>query len=140
MKIAIAADHAGFELKEWLKINTTNISFQDFGTHSVSSMDYPDITHPLCSAIENGEYVYGILICGSGQGVAITANKHQTIRAAVCWNEQIAALCRQHNNANVLCLPARFITPEQAKKCVEIFLSTPFEGGRHAVRVNKISC
>ncbi len=140
MKIAIAADHAGFELKEWLKANLPSLYFQDFGTTSSSSMDYPDVVHPLCQAIEKNELEKGILICGSAQGVAMTANKHAQIRAAVCWNEEIATLCRQHNDANVLCLPARFITTELAKKCVELFLFTPFEGGRHAVRVGKIAC
>ena len=107
---------------------------------SDASVDYPDYVHPLSTAIENGEYELGIVICGSGNGVAITANKHQGIRAALCWNEELAALARLHNNANVLALPARFISYELAEKLAETFLNTPFEGGRHANRVNKIAC
>lgn len=142
MKIAIGGDHAGFELKEiinaQLRVNGHN--YKDFGTHSLDSVDYPDFAHPLASAVEKNEFDLGILICGSANGVAMTANKHQGIRAAICWTEEIASLARQHNNANVLCLPARFISAALAEKIVKTFLATSFEGGRHENRVNKISC
>jgi ribose 5-phosphate isomerase B len=141
-KIAIGGDHAGFEYKGKLIQKLTSLGFEvkDFGPFSDSSVDYPDYVHPLCSAIEEGEFELGIVICGSGNGVAITANKHQGIRAALCWNEDLAALSRQHNNANVIALPARFISYEHAEKLTEIFLKTDFEGGRHQSRVNKIAC
>jgi len=141
-KIAIGGDHAGFAYKaELIKIlETEGYEIKDFGPYSDASADYPDYVHPLCEAIENGEFKQGILICGSGNGVAITANKHQGIRAALCWTEDLASLARQHNDANVLALPARFIPFELADKLTEIFLSTEFEGGRHATRVNKIAC
>lgn len=141
-KIAIGGDHAGFEYKGNLiqKLTTLGFEVKDFGPFSDVSVDYPDYVHPLCSAIEQGEYELGIVICGSGNGVAITANKHQGIRAALCWNENLAALARQHNNANVIALPARFISYEHAERLSEIFLSTDFEGGRHQNRVNKIAC
>ncbi|MFW5726919.1 MAG: RpiB/LacA/LacB family sugar-phosphate isomerase [bacterium] len=113
---------------------------RDFGPSSEASVDYPDFAHPLAEAVSKGECSLGILICGSGNGVAITANKHADIRAALCWNTELAALARQHNNANVLCLPARFISRELAVELAEIFLSTEFEGGRHEKRVAKISC
>jgi ribose 5-phosphate isomerase B len=141
-KIAIGGDHAGVEYKAKLiaKLNSLGYEVKDFGPFSDASVDYPDYVHPLSSAIESGEYEFGIVICGSGNGVAITANKHQGIRAALCWNEELAALSRQHNNANVLALPARFISYELAEKLAEIFLTTEFEGGRHQTRVNKIAC
>lgn len=141
-KIAIGGDHAGFEYKAMLvqKLELLGYEVKDFGPFSTASVDYPDYVHPLSSAIEAGEYELGIVICGSGNGVAITANKHQGIRAALCWNEELAALARQHNNANVLALPARFISYELAEKLAEIFLTTEFEGGRHQNRVNKIAC
>ena len=141
-KIAIGGDHAGFEYKGKLIQKLTALGFEvkDFGPFSDASVDYPDYVHPLCTAIEAGEFELGIVICGSGNGVAITANKHQGIRAALCWNEDLAALARQHNNANVLAIPARFISYELAEKLAEIFLTTEFEGGRHANRVNKIAC
>lgn len=141
-KIAIGGDHAGFEYKGKLvaKLSDMGVEVKDFGPYSSESVDYPDFVHPLSLAVEKGEFDFGIVICGSGNGVAITANKHQGIRAALCWNEELAALARQHNNANVLAIPARFITYEMAEKIVEIFLSTPFEGGRHQSRVAKISC
>ena len=141
-KIAIGGDHAGFEYKGKLVQKLTSLGYEvkDFGPFSTDSVDYPDYVHPLSSAIEGGEFELGIVICGSGNGVAITANKHQGIRAALCWNEDLAALARQHNNANVLALPARFISYELAERLAEIFLSTPFEGGHHANRVNKIAC
>ena len=141
-KIAIGGDHAGFDYKAKLinKLMLLGYEVKDFGPFSDASVDYPDYVHPLSSAIENSEYELGIVICGSGNGVAITANKHQGIRAALCWNEELAALCRQHNNANVLALPARFISYELAEKLAEIFLTTDFEGGRHQNRVSKIAC
>lgn len=140
VKIAIGSDHAGFEYKELLKTFLEGYEVEDFGTHSHESVDYPDFAHPVASAVENGENVVGILICGSANGVAITANKHQHVRAAICWQTDIAKLARMHNNANVLCIPARFISAEQAKEITTLFLNTPFEGGRHQNRVNKISC
>jgi ribose 5-phosphate isomerase B len=141
-KIAIGGDHAGVEYKAKLiaKLNSLGYEVKDFGPFLDASVDYPDYVHPLSSAIEAGEYELGIVICGSGNGVAITANKHQGIRAALCWNEELAALSRQHNNANVLALPSRFIYYELAEKLAEIFLTTEFEGGRHQARVNKIAC
>ena len=140
LSIAIGSDHAGFEYKELLKDFLENSEIKDFGAHSAESADYPDFAHPVASAVESGEFKFGILVCGSANGVAITANKHQGIRAAICWNEELAGLARMHNNANVLCIPARFITPELAKAITNKFLTTDFEGGRHANRVNKISC
>ena len=141
MKLAIAADHAGYELKEFLK-EEFNLQHQfiDFGTHSTNSMDYPDVAHPLANAIENKQADLGIIICGSGNGVNMTVNKHAGIRAALCWTNEIASLARQHNNANVLSIPARFVSHELAKQMVETFLAIPFEGGRHANRVDKIKC
>jgi len=140
LKIAIGADHAGFEYKEMLKAYLTAYELKDFGTYTTDSVDYPDFAHPLASAVENNEFDFGILVCGSANGVAITANKHQQIRAAICWENEIAALARQHNNANVLCIPARFISTDLAKQITNTFLSTEFEGGRHGKRVDKISC
>jgi ribose 5-phosphate isomerase B len=141
-KIAIGGDHAGFEYKSKLieKLQSLEYEVKDFGPFSSDSVDYPDYVHPLSSAIEQGDFDFGIVICGSGNGVAITANKHQGIRAALCWNEDLAALARQHNNANVLAIPARFISYELAEKLAEIFLTTAFEGGRHQNRVGKIAC
>jgi ribose 5-phosphate isomerase B len=142
MKIAIGSDHAGFEhkevLKEWLTNNGYEVS--DFGTHSLDSVDYPDFAHPVADAVEKQDASLGVLLCGSANGVAITANKHQGIRAALCWMEEIAALARQHNNANVICIPARFVSNQQAEKILKTFLQTEFEGGRHTRRVEKISC
>ncbi len=140
ISIAIGADHAGFEYKNMLIEFLKDYSIKDFGTYSADSVDYPDFAHPVASAVENAEFTIGILICGSANGVAITANKHQGIRAAICWNEELAELARSHNNANVLCIPARFISPELARQICTKFISTAFEGGRHANRVNKISC
>jgi ribose 5-phosphate isomerase B len=140
-KIAIGADHAGFEYKEllrkWLEVN--GYSVKDFGTYSVESADYPDFAHPVAAAVEKNEFDVGVLVCGSANGVAITANKHQGVRAAICWNEELASLSRQHNNANVLCLPARFVGAGLAEKILDRFLHSNFEGGRHERRVNKIS-
>lgn len=140
MKIAIGSDHAGFKYKQALVQHLQNNQVKDFGTYSADSVDYPDFAHPVANAVESGEADFGILVCGSANGVAITANKHQGIRAAICWNEELAALARQHNNANVVCIPERFITLEEACKIVDRFLSTDFEGGRHANRVNKMTC
>jgi len=142
MKLAIGSDHAGFEYKEALKswLESNGYTVTDFGAHSTASADYPDFAHPVANAVEKKESDLGLLVCGSANGVAITANKHQGIRAAICWNEELAGLARQHNDANVLCLPARFISPEEAQNILKRFLSSSFEGGRHANRVNKISC
>jgi ribose 5-phosphate isomerase B len=140
--IAIGSDHAGFEhkeaLKKWLEEN--GYSVQDFGTDSLDSVDYPDFAHPVAEAVEKNEVDSGMLICGSANGVAITANKHQGIRAAVCWTAEVAVLARQHNNANIVCIPARFVRYDEAEKILQTFLSTSFEGGRHMSRVEKISC
>ncbi|NVK51229.1 MAG: ribose 5-phosphate isomerase B [Cyclobacteriaceae bacterium] len=141
-KIAIGGDHAGFEYKKALieKLQKQGYEVKDFGPFSDASVDYPDYVHPLCTAIENGEFDQGIVICGSGNGVAMTANKHQGIRAALCWNTALASLARRHNNANVIALPARFVNYQDAENMVETFLTTDFEGGRHNNRVNKIAC
>lgn len=140
--LGIASDHAGFEMKEELKrfLKEKGYEVKDFGTHSPESMDYPDVAHPLAESIEKGEVSQGIALCGSGNGISMTLNKHQGVRAALCWNEELAALARQHNDANVLSLPARFISVELAKRIVEKFLESSFEGGRHLRRVNKIPC
>ncbi|MGE4288256.1 MAG: ribose 5-phosphate isomerase B [Salinivirgaceae bacterium] len=140
MNLAIACDHAGFETKQELVAYLKELGHQltDFGTHSPDSMDYPDTAHPLAEAVESGTFDFGITICGSGNGINMTANKHQGIRAALCWNTEIAALARQHNNANVCSLPARFISVELAKQIVAVFLSEGFEGGRHQKRIDKI--
>jgi ribose 5-phosphate isomerase B len=140
LKIAIGADHAGFEYKEVLKAHLTACEIKDFGTYSGDSVDYPDFAHPVAAAVENGTFDFGILVCGSGNGVAITANKHQHIRAALCWENELAALARKHNNANILCIPARFISTYLAKEMADTFLTTAFEGGRHENRVDKIAC
>jgi len=139
-KIVIGSDHAGFEYKEAIKqyLAKNNIETIDVGTHSTESCDYPDYAHAAAREIENGNSEYGILICGSANGVAITANKHQKIRAALCWQNEIASLARQHNDANIICLPARFVTIDEAEEMVHTFLSTEFEGGRHQKRVEKI--
>lgn len=141
-KIALGGDHAGYEYKEKLRsyLEAKGYEVKDFGPFSPESTDYADFAHPLAGSVEEGSYDAGILICGSGNGVAITANKHQGIRAALCWNEELAALARQHNKANVLCIPSRFVSLELAEKMTETFLNTEFEGGRHERRVNKISC
>ncbi|GAB3166448.1 ribose 5-phosphate isomerase B [Telluribacter humicola] len=141
-KIAIGADHAGFPYKEPIKEWLTNNGYEvtDYGTNSAESADYPDFAHPVASAVENGEFEMGVLLCGSGQGVCITANKHQGIRAALVWEPVLAELTRQHNNANIICLPVRFIELDKALECVEKFLNTEFEGGRHQTRVGKIAC
>lgn len=140
--IAIGADHAGFEYKTMIvdMLEGRGLAYKDFGTHSKDSVDYPDFAHPVSSAVENGEAACGILVCGSANGVAITANKHQGIRAAICWTDELASLARQHNNANVICIPARFVSPPTAEEMVNIFLATAFEGGRHQKRVSKMAC
>jgi ribose 5-phosphate isomerase B len=140
LKIAVGGDHAGFEYKRLLIESLAGNVVKDFGPFSGDSCDYPDFAHPVASGVESGEFDFGILICGSGNGVAMTANKHQGIRAAICWNEELAERARSHNNANILCLPARHIAFDTAVKIVRIFLETEFEGGRHANRVNKIAC
>ncbi len=140
--LAIGADHAGFEYKELLKGWLTQMGYEvkDFGTHSIESVDYPDFAHPVAYAVEKKEVDLGILICGSANGVAITANKHPGIRAAICWTEELASLARLHNNANVVCIPARFVSSQEAVKITDRFLHTAFEGGRHERRVTKINC
>lgn len=141
LRIAIGADHAGFDYKQALATALATVAeIKDFGTYSGGSVDYPDFAHPVSLAVESGEYDLGILVCGSANGVAITANKHQGIRAAICWTTELASLARQHNNANIVCIPARFISIDEANAIVETFLNTDFEGGRHADRVNKMSC
>ena len=137
--IPIASDHAGFEMKQRL-IEALNqeFMFDDLGTYSQESVDYPDFAHKEANLIENKTYEKGILICGSGNGIAMTANKHAGIRAALCWTSEIAQLARQHNDANILVLPGRFISLDEAKICVKTFFNTNFEGGRHQTRVQKI--
>jgi ribose 5-phosphate isomerase B len=140
ISIAIGADHAGFEYKSMIIDFLKDYTIKDFGTYSTDSVDYPDFAHPVANAVEKSEYTIGILICGSANGVAMTANKHQGIRAAICWNEELAELAITHNNANILCLPARYITKEEAKNICMKFINSEFEGGRHSNRVGKISC
>lgn len=139
-KIALCSDHAGYELKSIVAgyLESQGIEYVDFGTFSAESCDYADFAHPAAQAIESGECSEGIGICGSGNGIAMTLNKHQGIRAALCWLPELASLARQHNDANVLVLPARFIEPVLALQLVDIYLSTPFEGGRHARRIAKM--
>lgn len=140
--IAVGADHAGFAYKQqivaWLE--KEGYPLKDFGTYSEESADYPDFAHPVAMAVEAKQFDWGILVCGSGNGVAITANKHQGVRAALCWLPELAELAREHNNANVLCLPERYISGEDALECVKRFLATEFAAGRHERRVGKISC
>jgi ribose 5-phosphate isomerase B len=140
MKIAIGNDHAGTDYKLSIIgfLKTQGIEAINFGADNITSVDYPDHIHPVAEAVEKGEADLGIIICGSGNGAAMTANKHQGIRAALCWNKEIVALSKQHNNANILSLPARFISMPQAIEMVKTFLETEFEGGRHQNRVNKI--
>ncbi|MGL5561789.1 MAG: ribose 5-phosphate isomerase B [Tannerellaceae bacterium] len=138
--VGLCCDHAGYELKEYLKeyLNSNGIETRDFGTNSTDSCDYADYAHPLAEAVEAGEVYPGIAICGSGNGINMTLNKHQGIRAALCWGEELAMMSRAHNDANVLVLPGRYISQEEAVKAVETFFKTPFEGGRHIDRINKI--
>ncbi len=140
--ISIGSDHAGFECKKIIIDFLANLDYnvKDFGTYSKDSVDYPDFAHPVAKSVEENNNTIGILICGSANGVAITANKHQGIRAAICWGSDLASLSRQHNNANIVCIPARFVSIEEAIDIVKVFLSTSFEGGRHESRVNKIAC
>ncbi len=142
MILAIGSDHAGFEIKQIVlnHLQSKNIHCIDYGTYSPDPVDYPDFAHPVATAIEDGAADLGILVCGSGNGVAITANKHQGIRAALCWKNEIASLARKHNDANIICLPGRYVHGDQAIEMVETFLNTDFEGGRHENRVNKIAC
>jgi ribose 5-phosphate isomerase B len=139
--IAIGSDHAGYDYKEDLIsfLEGKGMTFRDFGTHSKESVDYPDFAHPVAEAVENGNAAFGILICGSANGVAITANKHKGIRAAICWGEELAKLAREHNDANIICIPARFVREGDAEKMVDQFINTSFEGGRHQLRVEKIA-
>lgn len=141
MNIAIGCDHAAFHLKEKMKVYLQSKGFEikDFGCYSEERADYPDFAHPVANAVEKKEFDFGLLMCGSGNGINMTANKHKGIRSALCWNAEIAELARLHNDANILTLPARFITEDEAKKCIDVFYSTAFEGGRHTDRVNKIS-
>ncbi len=140
--IPIGADHAGFQLKERVKahLEAKGYEVKDFGCYSEESIDYPDYAHPVASMVEENENMLGIVICGSGNGINMTANKHQGIRSALCWKKEIAELARQHNDANIIALPARFISEEEGLEMVDVFLSTAFEGGRHQNRVNKIAC
>ncbi|MCB2197332.1 MAG: ribose 5-phosphate isomerase B [Bacteroidetes bacterium] len=138
--LGIASDHAGFEFKEKLKkdLEKEGYNIKDYGTYSSESTDYPDFAHPLANSIENKEHTFGITLCGSGNGINMTANKHQGVRAALCWNKEISELARLHNNANICSLPARFIDYNLAKQIVDIFINTRFEGGRHQRRIEKI--
>ncbi len=142
MKLAIGCDHAGFELKETIKIYLAGkgIEIIDKGTYSCDSVDYPDFAHAVSKAVVDKEAKFGILICGSGNGINMAANKHAGIRAALCWRKEVALLARQHNDANILTLPARFLTGKEAEEITDAFLAADFEGGRHANRVNKIAC
>jgi len=140
--IPIGADHAGFELKKEIIgfLSSKGYELEDFGCYSEESIDYPDFGHPVAEQVEVRKDVIGIVICGSGNGINMTANKHQGVRSALCWKAEIAQLAREHNNANVLALPARYLTTEEALEIVDVFFSTEFEGGRHERRVNKIAC
>lgn len=141
MDIAIGNDHAGtsykFKIIEFLK--TKKISVINFGTNNNLNVDYPDFVHPVAKALSSKKVDYGILLCGSANGVAMTANKYKEVRAGICWNEEIVKLIRQHNNANILCIPARFVSLEKALVMVETFINTSFDGGRHQLRINKIN-
>lgn len=140
--IAIGGDHAGFEYKAALQQWLTEKGYQvkDFGTFSTDSVDYPDFAHPTAASVENGESAFGILLCGTANGVAMTANKHPQIRAAICWQNDIAKVAREHNNANIICIPARFVSLVMAQQMIELFMTTPFEAGRHLTRINKMPC
>ena len=143
MKVAVGSDHAGFEYKAHVleKLKSWGVSFENFGTDSPDSVDYPDFAHPVSEAVAKKRSIeFGILICGSANGVAMTANKHPKVRAAICWNKDIALLARQHNNANIICIPARFVTKRTVTIMLKAFLNTAFEGGRHQRRVGKIAC
>jgi ribose 5-phosphate isomerase B len=142
LPIVIGSDHAGFEYKtklvQWLQ--EKGFEVLDMGVHQSNSVDYPDFAHPVANAVERDEAAFGILLCGSANGVCMTANKHQGIRAALCWEAEVAKLTRQHNNANIICIPARFVAFEYARQMTELFMDTQFEGGRHQLRIDKISC
>ncbi len=142
MKLAIGGDHAGFDYKQSLyqELLSQGHEIEDFGTYNDGSVDYPDFAHPVASYVEANPDSKGILVCGSGNGVAMVANKHAGIRAAICWTEELARLARKHNDANIICIPARFVSPQLAKAMIHLFLNEAFEGGRHANRVGKISC
>lgn len=142
MILSIGCDHAGFELKEKIKqhLSARGLTFNDHGTHSIESTDYPDYAHLVAKEVASNSSALGILLCGSANGVCITANKHAGIRAALCWNVEVARLARQHNNANIICIPARFVDESVAMEMVDTFLKTEFEGGRHQKRVDKIDC
>ena len=138
--VALCSDHAGFPVKEAVKrwLDEQGIAYKDFGTYNEDSCDYPDFAHPCAAAVEQGECYPGIAVCGSGEGINITLNKHQGVRSALCWRLAVARLARQHNDANVLAMPGRFVTDEEAIAMVEAFLTTPYEGGRHQRRIDKI--
>lgn len=142
LPVIIGSDHAGFEYKTklipWLR--EQGFEVRDMGVSNNHSADYPDFAHPVANAVESGEAAFGILLCGSANGVCMTANKHQGIRAALCWETEVAKLTRQHNNANIICIPARFVAFEYARQMIELFMETEFEGGRHQLRIDKISC
>jgi ribose 5-phosphate isomerase B len=140
MKIAIGNDHAGYEIKQVLKewLEEEGYDVKNYGTDSPQAVDYPDFVHPLAISVEKGEFDFGVLICGSGQGASITANKHQGIRATLCWMPEIAQLARSHNDANIICLPGRFLEKETAIEILSVFLDTPFDGGRHQRRIDKV--
>ncbi len=142
LPIAIGCDHAGFDYKTQLVpwLNRKGWQVSDFGTYSADSVDYPDYAHPAAASVEKEECAFGILICGSGNGVCMTANKHQGIRAGLCWNAEVAKLVRQHNNANIICIPARFVALAAAQDMIDLFMDTAFEGGRHQNRINKMAC
>ncbi len=142
MKIAIGSDHAGYDYKEFLKkkLESWGHKVTDFGTDGPNSVDYPDFAHPVATAVETKQTKLGVLICGSANGVSMTANKHQNVRAAITWTTEISKLARTHNNANVICIPARFVTKRLAANMLKAFVETPFEGGRHKRRVGKIAC
>ena len=142
LPIAIGCDHAGFDCKEDLIsiLESKSLTYKDFGTFSTDSVDYPDFAHPVAHAVEKHEASFGILLCGSANGVAISANKHQGIRAAICWGEELAELARKHTDANIICIPARFVRDGDAEKMLDVFMNTSFEGGRHQTRVDKIAC
>ncbi len=140
MKVAFACDHAGYELKKFLigLMRERGYEIEDFGTHSTESCDYPDYAHPAAGAVESGECAFGVAMCGSGNGICMTLNKHQGIRAALCWLPEIAALAKQHNNANILVIPARFVSRDEAVEILDAYLDATYEGGRHERRVGKI--
>ena len=140
IKIAIGSDHAGFELKQIIveHLSSRNVDLVDFGTNSLDSVDYPDFAKRVADEVSNKDLVMGILVCGSGQGMAMTANRYKDVRAAICHNSDVAKVTREHNDANILCLGSRFIEEAEALKCVDVFLSTDFEGERHLKRINKI--